>query len=134
MSIFPPAPNNANTFLAPSPVTPMALDITNITTTNPMVVTVTVGSDQVNQYIAGQKIVFTIPPPYGIIEVNNLVGLITNVDGNDLTVDINATQFSPFVTPVDYQQQPASIAPFGSSNIYNVTTVPFHALDGQTGN
>jgi len=134
MIVFPPAPNDANELLSVSPVVPMSLRITNMTNANPMVVTVTVDSNQVNQYVTGQKIVFTIPPPYGIIEADNQVGTITNVDGNNLTVNINSTEYSAFVTPVDYQQQPASIAPYGSANIYNVTTVPYHALDGQTGN
>ena len=132
--IFPVAPNNANTFLAPSPVTPMALEITNITNTNPMIVTVAVGTDEVNDYVVGQKISFTIPNPYGIIEVDGLTGTIVLVATNNLSVDIDATQFSAFITPANFLRQPASIAPAGSKNIYNVTKVPFQAVNGQIGN
>ena len=99
-----------------------------------MIVTVAVGTDEVNDYVVGQKISFTIPNPYGLIEVDGLTGTIVFVATNDLSVDIDATQFSAFITPANFLRQPASIAPAGSKNIYNVTKVPFQAVNGQIGN
>ena len=132
--VFPTAPNNANTLLTSSPVVPMSLNITNISKSYPMVVTVTVESNQVNQYVIGQKIVLTVPDSYGMSEANNITGIISAISSNDISLNIDSRQFNTFVTPLDYERQPASIAPAGSSNIYNTTVAPFHALDGSTGN
>lgn len=133
MSSYPDVPNNANTFLPPSPVIPMALLITNMTKAAQMVVTLTLGTGQVNSYVVGQLVHFTVPPSYGMIEANQLTGQIVAINGLVFTTNINSTQFGTFVTPSTYQVQPASLAPAGSRNLYNYTDVPFHS-EGNFGN
>ena len=120
-----------NIFLPPSPVIPAFLLISNITRANPCVVTVSTP----NSYIAGQVVYFSVPFDYGMFQINGLSGQILVVDVTNLifTININTLQFDTFVVPVG-GEQPASLAPSGARNEYNVTTVPFHSLNGQIGN
>jgi hypothetical protein len=126
-----PATQGANTYLPPSPVVPMFLEITSITRANPMVVT----TSTQNSWIAGQKAYFSIPFNYGMQQLNTLTAQITSVDTTGLifTFALNSTQFDPFSVPSNVFQD-ATMSPSGSSNIYNFTTLPFHALDGAVGN
>ena len=123
-------PNNANTYLPPSPVIPPFLVITNITNAPNAVVTVSTA----NQYVVGQVVYFSVPFSYGMFQINTLSGKILGIDVTNLifTVNINTTQFDAFVTPVG-GEQPATLAPSGANNIYNNTTVPFHS-EGNFGN
>lgn len=132
--VFPAAPNNANTFLPPSPVVPMNLLIADISNANPCVITVTVDADQENDYVVGQLIYVTVPPAYGMVELNDQTFKIIAVSGDDLSINVNSTNFALFVVPVGNVEAPASISPAGSRNIYNYVQVPFHALDGTVGN
>jgi hypothetical protein len=122
---------SANTFLPPSPVAPMFLLISAVTNANPMQVTVTTP----NQYVVGQLAYFSIPVDYGMFQLNALTGQILTVDPTNLifTVSIDSTQFDQFVIPSG-GEQPASMSPSGARNIYNNTTVPFHAINGMVGN
>lgn len=122
---------SANTFLPPSPVVPQFLVIEDITTTSPMIITVTTDND----YVVGQLVHLSVPETYGMFQADQLTGTIIAVDDTNLifTVDINATQFDTFVAPPNFTEKPATIAPAGSRNIYNSTTVPFHS-QGNVGN
>lgn len=121
-----------NTFLPPSPVAPAFLLISAVTRANPMVVTVTTS----NSFIVGQLAYFSIPSDYGMVQLNSLSGLIKEVDVTNLifSVAIDSIQFDEFVTPSFGEEQPATMSPAGSVNIYNINTVPFRSLDGSTGN
>lgn len=123
-----------NTYLPPSPVAPMSLLISSITNSNPMVVTVSTP----NQYIAGQVVVFTVPFTYGMYQANELTAQIIAIDSTNLifTVNIDSSNFDPFTPPPAgiYYERPASIASAGCRNVFNVTTLPFHAINGSTGN
>lgn len=121
----------ANTYLPPSPVVPPFLVITNITNSPNAVVTVSTA----NQYIAGQVVYFSVPFSYGMFQINGLSSTIQSVDVTNLifTMDINTTLFDAFTVPVS-GEQPATLSPSGAHNIYNITTVPFHALNGTVGN
>jgi hypothetical protein len=123
---------NANTVLPPVIAIPSALEITAITQANPMVVTVSGNSDQSNTYIAGQVVLLTVPVTYGMYQANGLKGQILSVNGSQLTLGINSLGFDPFVVPAPGQQQPASIAPYGSRNLEfnNLTNqIGFQSLD-----
>jgi len=122
--------NGANAFLAPSPVVPHFLLITNITNSSPMVVTVSTE----NEYVVGQLVHFFIPSSYGMIQLDQKTGSIVAINGLNFYVDIDSSQFDVFVTPSTYEPQPASLTSGGSRNIYNVTTVPFRSLNGNVGN
>lgn len=123
---------SVNVFLPPSPVVPMFLNITGIANTNPMVVT----TDTPNAWVPGQLGRFSIPFDYGMFQLNGLTGQVIAVDTTNLmiTFDIYAGQFDAFVTPPFGAEQPATVAPAGARNIYNITSVPFHSLNGQVGN
>jgi len=123
---------SANIFLPPTPVTPGFLLITNITTTYPMVVSIT-DSDE-NTYIVGQAVYLSVPSSYGMFQANTLTGEIVAINGTDFSLNINATQFDTFVTPSVGQPQPATLSPAGSRNLqFDNTThfVPFQSLDNQ---
>jgi hypothetical protein len=125
---------SANTFLPPSPVIPGFLLITNITTTKPMVITITNSAE--NTYIVNQLVHLSVPASYGMVQANQLTGQIIAINGVNFTVDIDATQFNPFVIPATGMEQPASLAPAGSRNltIDNFSRlVPFQSL-GNSGN
>ncbi len=118
-----------NTYLPICPVAPNVLLISNITQTNPMVVTVTTP----NSYVLGQVIHLTVPEDYGMLQADQLNGKITSISGLNFSLNIDATQFDAFVTPIA-GVMPASISPAGSNNIYNFNFVPFHSINGQVGN
>ena len=89
-------PNNANTYLPPVIAIPSALEITAITNTNPMVITTTMNSDQVNTYIPGQVVKLNIPQTYGMWQANGISAPILQVNGPYITVNINSINFDPF--------------------------------------
>ena len=134
MTIYPIPPNDANTFLAPSPVVPFSLLISNITQSNPCVVSVTVTAPEINSYVVGQLIKLTIPYDYGMQQLADQTVEIIAVNVNDISINISSISFDPFSIPAGYVSKPASISPGGSRNIYNITNVPFHSLDGTVGN
>ncbi len=128
-------PNNANTFLPPSPMTPGALLISNITNANPAVVTV-IDTDE-NTYQVGQLVHFTVPASYGMFQINQQTAQITFISGLNFTVSLDTLQYDVFVIPATYQPKPASLGCGGSRNltIDNFTQkVPFQSLDGSVGN
>ncbi len=120
---------SANTYLPGTPCGPLSLLITAIAQTSPMAVTLAVSND----YVVGQLVRLTVPDSYGMYQADQLTGNIVDKVGLQLFLDIDARNFDPFVVPAVYQERPASIAPAGSRNLYNNTTVPFHSLTN-TGN
>lgn len=124
---------SVNTYLPPSPVVPGFLLISAITQKNPMVVTVV---DSIyNTYIVGQLVHLTVPQDYGMTEADQMTGEIVSIDDVDFTLNINATNFSAFVSPdpdaIPPPRQPATLAPAGSRNNYNNLVVPFHSIGNQ---
>lgn len=119
-----------NIYLPPCPVIQPFLTITAITNADPCVVTVS----ENNSYVTGQIVYFSVPASYGMYQINGLSGEIINISGQNFTVNIDTTNFSIFILPVDKNKiKPATLAPSGSKNLYNVTTVPFHSA-GNYGN
>jgi hypothetical protein len=122
----------SNTYLPPVIQIPSTLEITAISKSNPMVVTTSMNSDQVNTYIPGQAVKFNIPVTYGMWQLNNMTAVITSVSSNLLTFNINSTNFDTFSIPPSGSLQPASLAPSGSRNLqYSNSTsqVPFQSLN-----
>lgn len=122
---------SSNVYLAPSPVIPMFLNITDITRANPCQVT----TDTDNTYIVGQLVRFSVPFDYGMFQIDGLSGQILSVDVTNLIfkVSIDTTQFDTFTSPSGLAQ-PATMSPAGSRNIYNTNIVPFHSENGGVGN
>lgn len=123
-----------NTYLPPTPVTPGMLLITAITATRPMVVTITDSNE--NTYVVGQLVHLSVPASYGMVQADQLTGQILAIDNTDFTLDIDASQFSPFIIPVGNKTQPASLSPAGARNLQfsnSTNRVPFQSLNN-TGN
>lgn len=107
----------SNVYLPPVIQIPSSLEITAISNSNPMVITVSaMPANQVNTYIPGMLIKLTIPVNYGMWQAQGLKPQITAVTGNNLTVNVDSSQFDPFVVPPS-GEQPASLAPSGSRNL-----------------
>lgn len=122
----------SNPYLAPQIVTPYNLNILNMTNSCPMIITV----EQSNTYVVGQLVHTTIPETYGMQQANDLTLQIMAIDGLDLTVELDSSQFDAFTLPSDYQYDPAYLSPAGSRNLqYNNFTnkVPFQA-ESNSGN
>lgn len=126
-------PNNANTYLPGTIQIPSSLLITGITNSFPMIVTVSVDPVTAsNTYIAGQLVKLLIPNPYRMFQANGLVGQILSVNGLDLRLNIDSSQFDQFVIPSGNVEQPASLSPAGSRNLAfnnNTGQVPFQSLN-----
>ncbi len=123
-------PNNANTYLPPVIAIPSALEITAISQANPMVITTSANTDQSNTYIAGQNIKLTVPVTWGMWQSNGLTSNIVSVNSNQISVNIDSTNFDAFSNPNDGTI--ATLAPSGSKNLqYNNFTnqVPYQSLN-----
>lgn len=124
-------PNNSNVYLPGVIQIPSALEVVNITRSNPMVMTVT--EDPVNQsnsFQEGQLVRISIPFERGMQQANGLTARILFVDDNDLFLEVNSTNFDPFISGGD--SQTASISPAGARNLSfsNITNnVPFQSLN-----
>ncbi|HEX5553449.1 MAG TPA: hypothetical protein VFX43_09395 [Chitinophagaceae bacterium] len=81
--------NYTNSISAISTVTNGGLPPTiQVTTTSP------------NQFVTGQLVRFLIPPGWGITQLNNQLGFITDViSSTQFIVNIDPTGFNAFVTP-----------------------------------
>lgn len=124
----------ANQYLPPVVQIPSSLQIASITQSLPMVITVSIGNTttEANTYIVGMSVRLFVPQSYGMYQANNLVGTITAVSGLIFTLNVDSSQFDPFVVPSGNVEQPATIAPNGSRNLeYNNSTnlVPFQSLN-----
>jgi hypothetical protein len=106
-----------NYYLAPVIFIPSTLLITAITRAQLMVVSATVSADGANTYIVGQLVRLTVPQPYGMYQANGLTGQILAINGLDFTLNIDSSQFDPFVIPSGNVTEPASFAPAGSRNL-----------------
>ena len=125
-----------NQFLPPVIQIPSSLEITAITQSLPMVMTVSVEnpSTEANTYIVGMAVRLFVPRTYGMFQANNLTGTITAINGSNFSLNLDSSQFDPFVVPSGNTEQPASIAPAGSRNYqYNngSSNVPFQSLNNQ---
>lgn len=120
---------SSNTFLRPQIYIPGFLLITNISNSNPMIVSIT-DSDQ-NTYVVGQLVHLNVPSTYKMFQADQLTGEILAINGTDFTVNINSSSFDAFVAPGLGVSQPATLAPAGSRNMEldnTKITEPFHAL------
>ena len=124
-----------NQYLPPVITIPSSLNITAITQASPMVITVSPGNTvtESNTYIVGMAVRLFVPVTYGMRQANNLTGTITAISGSNFTLNLDSSQFDPFVVPSGNTEQPATIAPAGSRN-YQYTngsnqSVPFQSLN-----
>lgn len=126
-----------------TPVEPSFLYVTNVTQAVQAQVTVS----QANSVYLGQKIEFTVPQSFGMVQLNNfyqpqsLPAVVTAiVDAYNFLVNVNTTGFTAFAFPASSLTPAtalfATVAPAGQSTQlnpitgvqtgYNFTNLPFH--------
>jgi hypothetical protein len=75
---------------------PYVCDVTNVTNTNPILVTTAVD----HMFVIGNQVQFQMPPQWGMRQLNFRKGYVIGVPAsNQVTVTIDALQFDPFITP-----------------------------------
>lgn len=106
--------------------------ITNITQAASAVITMSV----THQFTVGQQVRLVVPPEFGMIEMNGLLGTITAIStvNNTITVNINSTGFTAFAFPTSAIAANgitfAQVVPVGEA-----ATVPYqNLLDDATDN
>jgi hypothetical protein len=124
------------------PVEPRFLYVTGVTQATQGVVTVS----EKHQYVVGQKVEFTVPASFGMVQLNNFYQsgnkppVITAVTDYTFTINVNTTNYTAFAFPLTSlsptAQLFATVAPAGQSTQFNSITqvqtgynfnyVPFH--------
>jgi hypothetical protein len=100
---------NAGTFI------PFVCNITAVTRGLPTFVT----TDVTHGFVVGNTVYFSIPPQWGIPQLNGLTGLILAVTSNTISVNIDSRNFDAFVTPIVTPPQvinAAQVLPVGDQN------------------
>ena len=92
---------------------PVLRYITAVTQGQTTVVTL----DQNHDFTIGELISFRVSPPFGMVELNNLVGLVLSFTPNTITVNINSLNWTAFVNAGTFVQTPAVAVPAGSGVI-----------------
>lgn len=115
-------------------VDPEFLYITNISKASQAVVTTSI--DPSPYYVVGNKIHFSVPPSFGMSQMNQLTGTIVAVNAvaasgsigaYNLTVDIDSTTFTTFAFPITTLSPTATLfatlSPAGSKTSFNPNTL-----------
>lgn len=85
-----------------------------------------------HDYIASQVLTFSIPRPFGMYELDQKNLVVSGVvDSYSVTINLDTTFYSAFAfppsSPTTFPNKLlfATVAPGGSRNGYNVSTIPF---------
>jgi hypothetical protein len=126
-----------------TPVEPSFLYVTAVTQATMPQVTVS----QANSVYLGQKLEFTVPASYGMVQLNNFyqasskpVIVTSIVDAYNFTINIDTTGYTAFALPASSLSPTAAlyatVAPAGQATTYNpitgittgynFTNIPFH--------
>lgn len=92
--------------------------ISNITQAIQAVVTFTTN----HNFTLGEWISFRVPPPNGMIQLNNEKGKIISLTSDTVTINVDSLQFYPFIYVVN-GQVPCVAVPAGSGIIPGTSTV-----------
>lgn len=93
--------------------------ITNITQSYPAVVTF---FNNTTNFTVAEWISFRVPPPNGMIQLNNQKAQIISLNGNTAIIDVDTTDFYAFIYAQD-PQIPCVAVPAGSGIIQGTTVV-----------
>lgn len=111
--------------------------ITGITQANPMVVTTSTN----HGYTVGQQVRIRVPTALGMVQANNLQGVITAVTATTFTIgSIDSSAFTAFAWPAvtSVPFTPATVTPIGSgptpTTFLPVTQYYYDTLDDATNN
>jgi len=84
-----------------------------------------------HNFTLSEWISFRVPPPNGMVQLNNQKGLIVSLNSNSVTIDVDTTQFYAFIYVVN-GQIPCVAVPAGSGILQGTTTVTLEdAFDNQ---
>lgn len=111
---------------------PSSLLITAMTQSSPLVITFTVPSTGSNTYILGQLVRLTVPRTWGMYQANGLTGKIIQLGMSTMSLNIDSTNFDPFIYATGSNETPASLAPAGSQNLpfgNNTNQIGFQSLN-----
>lgn len=114
----PPRPAYANPpiepqFFAPDVFAIEAVGRGSVTT----VTTKTTFYGSVNNYVVGQIVRFLVPRFYGLQQVNNMIGTVIQIIGiNQFVVNIDSTNYDPFIPTPAYAPNAAQIVAVGDIN------------------
>lgn len=111
-----------------APVEPEFLYVTAISQAAQAVVTVS--TDITNEVYVGQKMVFQIPPSFGMTQLNNenqngipVIVTAVNAAAYQFTINVNTTAYTAFAFPASTASPTAplfaTVAPAGSATTYN---------------
>ena len=80
-----------------------------------------------NHYVAGMVVTFQIPKSFGMQELNKKIVQVTNVSGNDITINVDTTTFSPFAypSPLPSAYTPPTMIPYSSGPYLPPLPLPF---------
>jgi hypothetical protein len=117
---------------------PRARYITGITAANPAVVTMSVA----HNFQVGEKVRIIVPPEFGMVEMNNLLGTVTAVAHsatvNSITLDIDASAFTAFAFPTSALAalgiKFAQVVPVGEAAVNTIALPVGNSLDDATRN
>jgi hypothetical protein len=112
-----------------TPVAPSYYYVTAIT----QAVGAQVTTSQINNLVVGQKIEFTVPASYGMVQINNFnqpgsrpIIVASIVDAYNFTINIDTTNYTAFALPASSgsptTQLYATIAPAGQAATFNPIT------------
>ena len=76
--------------------------------------TTTVTTAQDHDFTIGEIVSFRVSQPYGMVEINNLQGLVLSTTHNTITVGINSLNWTSFVNAGIYTHYPAVVVPSSS--------------------
>lgn len=98
---------------------PFVCDITSVTQEDQATVT----TSQDHAFVVGAQVQFQIPPEWGMRQLNRLKARVIDIPAsNEITVNINTTNFDAFVIPVTPMYvviDPAQVAGIGDFNFGN---------------
>jgi hypothetical protein len=58
-----------------------------------------IGFIEEHNFTLGENVSFRCSKPYGMVEINNRMGRVLELTSDTITVDIDTSNFSPFVYP-----------------------------------
>lgn len=97
---------------------PAVREILSITDTDGNA-TVTTTSN--HYYVPAQLVRFLIPREFEMTELNDMTGEVLSVTDDTMLVNINVSEFTPFVYPASFTT-PAQVIPIGDAN-FGFTTL-----------
>ena len=76
-----------------------------------------------HDFIVGEIVSFRVSQPFGMVQINNLRGLILAISSLTITVNIDTSNFNAFIYPVSGKVTPPVSVPVGSGIVPGTTTV-----------